>query len=90
MNSIHNSPGCMGHTDAHAVPGQVSVALLTGGADKPYAFGLSTALIANGAALDLIGNDELDCPEIRGKDGITFLNLRGSQRPDVGLYTQDI
>jgi len=63
----------------------VSVALLTGGGDRPYAFGLATALIAQGAGFDFIGSDELDFPELHGIDGISFLNLRGNQRPDVGL-----
>jgi len=43
---------------------EIAVALLTGGGDKPYAFGLATELISKGAALDLIGNDDLDCLEI--------------------------
>jgi len=64
---------------------KVAVSLLTGGADQPYAFGLATALIANGAALDLIGNDELDRPAFHGKPGTTFLNLRGDQRPNASF-----
>ena len=64
------------------------VALLTGGADKPYAFGLAKALMSKGAALDLIGNDELDCPDLRGKPGINFLNLRGNQRPEANVLSK--
>jgi D-inositol-3-phosphate glycosyltransferase len=64
---------------------EIAVALLTGGADRPYAFGLATALIPKGAALDLIGSDELDCPEFRGKPGVNFLNLRGNQQPDTSF-----
>ena len=41
----------------------ISVALLTGGSDRPYVFGLATSLLSKGAALDLIGSDELDCAE---------------------------
>lgn len=62
-----------------------AVALLTGGGDRPYAFGLATALISSGAAMDLIGSDELDCPEFHGKPGVNFLNLRGNQQPDASL-----
>jgi D-inositol-3-phosphate glycosyltransferase len=62
---------------------ELAVALLTGGADKPYAFGLATALIAKGVVLDLVANDELDLPEFRGKPSVNFLNLRGDQRPNV-------
>ena len=60
------------------------VSLLTGGADKPYALGLARALILQGAAMDLIGNDDLDCPEFHGR-GVNFLNLRGDQRPDASF-----
>jgi D-inositol-3-phosphate glycosyltransferase len=62
----------------------IEVALLTGGADRPYAFGLASAILRTGALLDLIGNDELDCPEFRYAYGVKFHNLRGDQRPDVG------
>jgi len=63
----------------------LEVALLTGGADKPYAFGLATGLMAKGVVFDLVANDELDLPEFRGKANVRFLNLRGDQRPDVSL-----
>jgi D-inositol-3-phosphate glycosyltransferase len=58
----------------------IQVALLTGGADRPYAFGLATELMSKGVALDIIGSDELDSPEFHGKPGVNFLNLRGGQR----------
>jgi len=64
---------------------EVAVTLLTGGGDKPYAFGLATELIQKGAGLDVIGSDELDCPEFHGKRGVNFINLRGDQRPDVSF-----
>src|ERR1700733_7765085 len=55
------------------------VALLTGGSDRPYVFGLTTSLMSRGVAVDLIGSDELDFPEFHGRTGLNFLNLRGSQ-----------
>ncbi len=64
---------------------QFAVALLTGGSDRPYVFGLTTSLTSKGAVLDLIGSDELDSPEFNGKPGVNFLNLRGSQRPDASF-----
>ncbi len=67
------------------LPPEIKVTLLTGGGDKPYAFGLATALLAKGIAMDLIGSDELDCPEFHGKLGMTFLNLRGDQRPNASF-----
>jgi len=63
----------------------VRVALLTGGGDRPYAFGLATELTSKGVALDIIGSDELDGPEFHAKPGVNFLNLRGGQRADVSL-----
>jgi len=63
----------------------VEVALLTGGRDTPYAFGLANALLRTGAALDLIGNDALDCPEFRNARGVRFHNFRGDQRPEAGF-----
>jgi len=67
---------------------EIAVALLTGGSDRPYVFGLSTSLMSRGTVLDLIGSDELDFPEFRGRREINFLRLRGSQRPDVSLVTK--
>lgn len=71
-----------GTTPAPRATGKVSVSLLTGGADKPYAFGLGTSLIARTARLEVIGGDELDCPEFHQSPGAVFFNLRGDQRPD--------
>ena len=64
---------------------EISVALLTGGGDKPYVFGIATQLISQGAVLDVIGSDDLDFPEFHGKHGVNFLNLRGDQRPDATI-----
>jgi D-inositol-3-phosphate glycosyltransferase len=72
----------LGHIDA---PCAMSVSLLTGGSDKPYVIGLTRALLSQQTALDLIGSDELDCPELRDKAGVNFLNLRGSTRSDASL-----
>jgi D-inositol-3-phosphate glycosyltransferase len=69
---------------------EISVALLTGGGDRPYAFGLATELIPKGAAMDVIGGDDLDCPELRDKPGVHFLNLRGDQRPDASFTMKGI
>ncbi|MBX6326567.1 MAG: glycosyltransferase, partial [Chthoniobacterales bacterium] len=61
------------------------VALLTGGGDKPYAIGLATALAAHNVAIDFIGSDDLAVPELLTDSAITFLNLRGDQRPEASL-----
>src|SRR2546426_12047361 len=56
------------------------VALLTGSGDKPYALGLVEALVGEGAFLDFVGSDQLDCPQLRNRPQVNFLNLRGDQR----------
>ena len=64
---------------------EISVALLTGGGDRPYAFGIATELISKGVGLEVIGGDDLDFPELHGKPNVRFLNLRGDQRPDASF-----
>jgi D-inositol-3-phosphate glycosyltransferase len=64
---------------------KISVALLTGGSDRHYVYGLSRTLGAKGATIDLIGSDELDEPELRATRGVNFINLRGDQRPDANF-----
>jgi len=63
----------------------LAVSLLTGGSDLPYVFGLTTALLAKGTTLDLVGSDELDLAEFKHRPGLTFLNLRGSQLPEASV-----
>jgi glycosyltransferase involved in cell wall biosynthesis len=74
-------PGGAASTAVH----EISVAVLTGGSDKPYVFGLTNALLSQGAVLDLIGSDELDVPELRGRPCMNFMNLRGNQSPNAGF-----
>src|SRR5712692_8494500 len=69
---------------------EIAAALVTGGIDRPYTFGLAMELISKGAALDVIGSDSLDFPEFHGKPGMNFLNLQGSQRADVSLVRKVI
>ncbi len=77
--------GPVGVTDGtrSGAPEEIAVALLTGGGDRPYVFGMITSLAPRGAVLDLIGSDELDLPELRDQPGVRFLNLRGSTRADA-------
>jgi D-inositol-3-phosphate glycosyltransferase len=67
---------------------ELSVTLLTGGSDKPYVYGLTDALSSVGITIDVIGSDELDEPGFRDKPGVTFLNLRGDQRPNASLFAK--
>jgi D-inositol-3-phosphate glycosyltransferase len=67
---------------------RIAMALLTGGSDKPYVFGITTVLTAMGVAIDMIGSDELDCPEFRSNPLVNFLNLRGSQKTDASRLSK--
>jgi glycosyltransferase involved in cell wall biosynthesis len=73
---------------AASVTRYIQVALLTGGIDKPYAFGLATALDSQDVRVDFIGSDEVDAPEFHQSPRLTFLNLRGDQREDADLPTK--
>ena len=35
------------------------ISLLTGGSDKPYAFGLAMALVSKGLNIDVLGSEEV-------------------------------
>jgi len=61
------------------------VALLTGGIDRPYAFGITVALGSRGVPVDVIAGTELDCEEIRRLPSVTFRNLHGDLRRVKGL-----
>ncbi len=69
----------------------LDVSLLTGGFDRPYAYGLSMALVAKGVRLDVIGSDYVDSPEMHTTPGLRFLNLWPSQsanRTPVGKFSR--
>ncbi len=69
-------------------PVDPSVALLTGGFDKPYTYGLATALAAAGVPVEIIGGGRLDCPEYHSNPRIRFLNLRGDQTARASAATK--
>lgn len=64
------------------------VCLLTGGSDRPYVFGLTTALIPTGASIELIGSDELEFPEFQNLQGLKFFNLRGSTESGASSWAK--
>lgn len=84
----YQDPGGLSSLMASDTTPEIAVALLTGGGDRPYAFGLATEIISKGAVLDLIGSDDLDLPEFRNMLGVNFLNLRGNQRPDASFLSK--
>ena len=62
----------------------LDVALLTGGFDRPYAFGMAMALVAKGVRLDVIGSDEVDSPEMHSTPNLTFFSLWPPHRAKRG------
>ncbi len=70
-----------------SVRSEIKIALLTGGFDRPYAYGLAMALIAKGMCLEVIGSDEIDSPEMHSTPNLSFLNLQGSKR-EASLTTK--
>ena len=87
-DTSRQSAGGSSKSPTSGVPPEIAVALLTGGGDRPYVFGLTTELLSKGAAVDLIGSDQLDGPEFKNKAGLNFFNLRGDQRPDVDFLNK--
>lgn len=66
------------HSSGQAAPvaaEAVEAALLTGGIDKHYAYGLAMSLVANGVRLDIVGGAEVDDPEMHSTPGLNYLNL---------------
>ena len=70
--------------DMGAATSESEVALLTGGIDRPYAFGLSMALASKGVSLDVIGSRELDSPEMHAISKLKFLRMHADERQRVG------
>jgi glycosyltransferase involved in cell wall biosynthesis len=66
----------------------LSVAVLTGGGDRPYALGIAAALSSRGIQLDFIGSDDLISPELLADPVVNFLNLRGEQGPDAAAVAK--
>jgi glycosyltransferase involved in cell wall biosynthesis len=62
-----------------ALETDLRAALLTGGMDRPYAFGMCLALSAAGIRLDVLGFTELDCAAVREAPGLRFLRTYGGQ-----------
>ena len=69
-------------------PAEFEVAVLTGGFDRPYAFGLVMALVSKGICLDVIGSDEVDSPGMHTNPSIRFLNLSRRQRRDATVVSK--
>jgi len=66
----------------------IEAALLTGGGDRHYAFGLAMALVSKGVVLDFIGGDEVDSPEMHVTPKLNFYHLRRNGRRDAGYIAK--
>jgi glycosyltransferase involved in cell wall biosynthesis len=65
---------------------EIEVALLTGCQDRPYVFGLSTALAAKNVRADVIGSAEVDGPEMHTTPQLRFIDMRKSRRENVNAF----
>jgi glycosyltransferase involved in cell wall biosynthesis len=69
-------------------PAEPDVALLTGGWDPPYAFGLSTALFAKGVRLDLICGEELNVGGLDREPRVAVLRFLKDDQPAAGVWAK--
>src|ERR1019366_2627413 len=68
-------------------PATVRVALLTGGLDRHYATSLALALASKRVALDVIGSDEVDSPELRAAPNAVFFNFL-KRKPENATFIE--
>ncbi len=66
-------------------PLHLDIGLLTGCKDRPYVFGLATALASKDVHTDVIGSDDIDSPELHTTASLRFLNFFGSHNPDASF-----
>lgn len=71
-SSFPASPRSLSRTTASGV------AILTGGFDPHYTYGLATELASRQLPLEVVGGDEVDHPEMRATRNLKFLNLRST------------
>ena len=56
-------------------PPEIKISLLTGGVDRPYAFGLAMALAFKDISVEVIGNSVVDALEMHCTPNVEFLSL---------------
>jgi len=67
--------GIVSETTDIAPQAPIHAALLTGGVDRPYAYGMAMALAAKNVQLDVIGSDAVDSAAMHDTPNLTFFNL---------------
>lgn len=80
-----NEADHLGDRISGSSPAQIDAALLTGGQDRNYAFGLATAMVKKDVRIEVIGNDRVDSPEFHTTPKLEFLNLGGIQQPEASF-----
>jgi len=75
-----SAPGRRVSADAATKQAPLEIALLTGGQDRHYAIGLAMALMEQDVAIEVIGSDEIDGPELHENPHAQFRNLHGGQQ----------
>jgi len=60
------------------------VSILTGGVDRPYAFGLTMALLKKNVGVDVIGSEFIDSSEMHTTPNLKFFNLWPNKRTQSG------
>lgn len=63
------------------------LALLSGGLDPSYVFGLTTTLSRRGIYVNVVGNDRVDDIEFHKSDYVTFVDC-GGLRPNAGFMAK--
>lgn len=76
------------HQAAQPETAPVQVALLTGGTDRHYTYGLAMSLVASGVQLDIVGGPGVDGPEMHNTPGLNFLDLREEGAPNAGVLNK--
>jgi len=66
-------------------PDEIKIGLLTGGFDRPYAFGITMSLAAKSISVDVLGGAEVDSPEMHTTPRVHFLDTYGDPRKVSGL-----
>ena len=67
--------GISPETECNAGSVPIDMALLTGGVDRPYAYGLAMALLAKNVHIEVIGSAVVDSAEMHTTPNLTFFNL---------------
>lgn len=84
MKVCMEEPETAARASATPAPPEIAVTLLTGGFDRPYAYGLSMALVSKGISLEVIGGAEVDSPEMHSTPKLSFLDMYGDPRRENG------